>query len=251
MEKFGFFGVYISATNLKDTITIINTYDFSQPDYVCFPDTYVVALSQNNEKLKNILNNARLTLPDGKPSVIFGKKQGHKNIDTVSGYWLCKALLDTSLSHYFLGSTDARLQRMMTRIGELYPRARIAGYSAPSFVTEHEALINTSLQEEFEMINNLKPDLIWIGISSPKQDYIMHNHLPLLKHGLMLGVGGVFDYLSEEVSKSPEWIKKIGLRWAWRLAKEPGRLWGKYFFVFKTLSFKYIKAYLTAKGKNN
>lgn len=233
MEKFDFFGVSISATNLSDTITLINSYDFSQPNYVCFPDTYVVALSQKKETLQTILNNALLTLPDGKPSVIFGKKQGHKNIDTVSGYWLCKAFLDSSLSHYFLGSTEERLQKMMTRIGELHPKAQIAGYSSPSFVTEQEAFTTTPFQDEFEKINTLKPDLIWIGMSSPKQDYVMHNHLPLLKHGLMLGVGGVFDYLSGEVEKSPEWVKRIGLRWLWRLAKEPKRLGPKYGFAIK------------------
>lgn len=245
MEKFNFFGIGISATNLDDTISLIKAYDFSLPDYVCFPDTYVVAISLKNDKLQSILNNALLTLPDGKPSVIFGRKQGFKNIDTVSGYWLCKALLDSSLSHYFLGSTEVRLQKMMKRIEEMHPKARIAGFSSPSFVMEQEAMTTKPFRDEFEKINKIKPDLIWIGMSSPKQDYIMHNHLPMLKQGLMLGVGGVFDYLSGEISKSPEWIKKIGMRWAWRLAKEPGRMWSKYFYVFRTLGLKYVKQYLT------
>lgn len=173
-----------------------------------------------------------------------GKRKGLKHIAPVSGYWLCRALLDTGLSHYFLGSSQERLQRLEQKIAKLHPRARVLGFSSPRFLSESEADSGQVLQAEFDKINSVKPDLIWVGISSPKQDYIMYHHLPLLQHGLMLGVGGVFDYLSGEVNKSPEWVKKIGFRWAWRLLSEPGRMWGKYYFVFKKLSVRFVVAYL-------
>jgi N-acetylglucosaminyldiphosphoundecaprenol N-acetyl-beta-D-mannosaminyltransferase len=71
----------------------------------------------------------------------------------------------------------------------------------------------------------------------------MSSHAGHLRHGVMMGVGGVFDYLSGEVKKSPEWVKKIGMRWLWRLAKEPGRLGAKYgstFKIFITIFFQKI-----------
>ena len=68
----------------------------------------------------------------------------------------------------------------------------------------------------------------------------MKHHVPLLTHGLMLGVGGVFDYLSGDVKKSPEWIKKMGLRWLWRFLKEPKRMLSKDVAIFKmVLILKY------------
>lgn len=244
MECFNFFDVQIANTNINETKNKIENYLFTNPSYILFPDAYVIALSQKNKFLKSILNKSYLTLPDGKPSAIMGRKKGLQHIEPVSGYWLSKALLDTSLSHYFLGSTPERLKKLKNRIELNFPKANVLGYTAPRFVTENEVKFGVVLKEEFKKINALKPDLIWIGISSPKQDYIMHHHLPLLKHGLMLGVGGVFDYLSGDVKKSPEWIKRIGMRWAWRLGKEPKRMWGKYFFVFKTLSWKYLVEYM-------
>jgi N-acetylglucosaminyldiphosphoundecaprenol N-acetyl-beta-D-mannosaminyltransferase len=201
MEKFSFFEINIAITHLEEVKNYITSYDFSNPGYICFPDSYVIALSQSNSSLKAVINSATLALPDGKPIALLGKRKGLKNIDTVSGYWLCKALLDTSLSHYFLGSTTERLKKIIEQLYIEHPDAKIKGYSSPKFISEGEAISGSVLEEEFRKINELSPDLIWIGISSPKQDYVMHNHLPFLKHGLMLGVGGVFDYLSGDIKK--------------------------------------------------
>lgn len=244
MKTFNFFGVKIADVNIDLAKEIITNYHFSTPNYISFPDAYVVSLCQTNNYLKSILNSSLLTLPDGKPSAIMGKKKGMLQMEPVSGFWLCKTLLDTSLSHYFLGSTSQRLIKLKQQLEEEHPHAIIKGYSSPKFISEEEAVSGIVFKEEFEKINSLKPDLIWIGLSSPKQDYIIHNHLPVLRHGIMLGVGGVFDYLSGEVNKSPEWVKKIGLRWLWRLLNEPSRLWGKYIYTIRKLSIRFLIEYV-------
>ncbi len=244
IKSFDFFGVNIADVNIDMAKEIITNNDFSIPNYISFPDAYVVSLCQTNNHLKSILNNSLLTLPDGKPSAIMGKKKGMRHIESVSGYWLCKELLDTRLSHFFLGSTPQRLEKLKQHLKEQHPHANIKGFSSPKFISEVEADLGIVFKNEFDKINELKPDLIWVGMSSPKQDYIIYNHLPVLQHGLMLGVGGVFDYLSNEINKSPEWIKKIGLRWAWRLVKEPGRLWNKYLYTIRKLSIRFLIEYL-------
>jgi N-acetylglucosaminyldiphosphoundecaprenol N-acetyl-beta-D-mannosaminyltransferase len=244
VNTFQYFGVRIGDVDIHEVINQLVQYDFSKPGYICFPDNYVISRSLNDDFLRKILNSSLLSLPDGKPTAMMGRRLGLKKIAPVSGYWLCRELLKTELTHFFLGSTKERLERMMTNLKREIPGSKIVGYASPVFYSEKEAQEKLVLAHEFDQINQLKPDLIWIGVSSPKQDYIMYNHRHLLHHGVMLGVGGVFDYLSGEVSKSPEWIKKIGMRWAWRLAKEPGRMWGKYFFVFRTLGLKYVKQYL-------
>jgi N-acetylglucosaminyldiphosphoundecaprenol N-acetyl-beta-D-mannosaminyltransferase len=232
-ERFEFLGVHINATNLVETATFLKAYDFNKPAYVSFPDSSVLASAKDNPGLKEILNRAMLTLPDGKPSELYARLKGHKNVSTVSGYWLSKELFRSDLTHYFLGSTEEKLKKIITNVRAEFPSVNIAGYRSPDFHDIKFFEDGNLLSQELAEINALKPDLIWIGIGSPKQDFLMRSHTPHLKHGVMLGVGGVFDYLSGDVKKSPEWVKKIGMRWLWRLAKEPKRLSGKYAMTFK------------------
>ena len=230
---FNFLGTWINATNLPQMVDHLNDYNYSQTGYINFPDSYVLTCARKDEKLQKILNNSLYTLPDGKPSELYAKINGHRNVSTVSGYWLCKKLLDSDKTHYFLGSTPEKLNKISQLIEIEHPNAKVLGYKSPPFKDLSFFEHGNILEKELKEINSLKPDLIWIGLSSPKQDYLMKSHAPLLQHGVMLGVGGVFDYLSGEVTKSPEWIKKIGLRWLWRLCKEPKRLGPKYWCTFK------------------
>src|ERR1700760_257860 len=104
-KRFNFFDTHINATNLEEVEDFLNHYNYSKTGYICFPDSSVVATAQDDRGLQNILNSSLLTLPDGKPSEFFARKQGYKNVSTVSGFWLCKRLLKTNLKHYFLGSS--------------------------------------------------------------------------------------------------------------------------------------------------
>lgn len=234
MNYFYFYGVRFSAVNLSGVLEYLHAYDYTQPGYVSFPDSSVVALAYKDEELRGILNQAFLTLPDGKPSQVAARRQGYQDVSTVSGYWLCRQLLnDDRLSHYFLGSTPDKLDRIRERIEREYPSARVLGYRSPDFITAEAFRNGHLLDEELREINSLRPDLIWVGLSSPKQDFMIRSHVKKLNRGIFLGVGGVFDYLSGDIAKSPEWVKKIGLRWLWRLLSEPKRLGPKYWNTIK------------------
>lgn len=240
-KRYDFFGTQINATNLKESTEFLLQYSYENVGYVSFPDSSVVAAAQSDKNLREILNNAILTLPDGMPSAMYGKWKGHKQVSPVSGYWLCKNLLNTELTHYFLGSTEEKLKKIESEIKLSFPKARVLGYSSPDFHDKIYFEEGNLLEKELKTINNLKPDLIWVGLSSPKQDYLIKHHVPKLQYGIMLGIGGVFDYLSGDVKKSPEWVKKLGLRWVWRVMKEPKRLGPKYWMtikVFTSLVFK-------------
>ncbi|HYF67855.1 MAG TPA: WecB/TagA/CpsF family glycosyltransferase [Ohtaekwangia sp.] len=248
-ERFDFLGTKINITNLERTTDFLTNYNYDNVGYVAFPDSSVVAAAQRDMQLQTILNNSLLTLPDGKPSELWARVHGHKEVSTVSGFWLCKNLFKTKLTHYFLGSTDVRLKKMVEQVKTEFPNVCIAGYRSLPFHDLEYFKAGNLLTEALTEINTLKPDLIWIGISSPKQDFLMRTHAKELKHGVMLGVGGVFDYLSGDVKKSPEWVKKIGMRWLWRLVKEPGRLGAKYAMTFQIL-LKVIVKRLFAKQQS-
>lgn len=247
-ERFDFLGVKFSAINPELALEELLRYDYDCPGYLSFPDSSVVAMAQNDPALVNILNNAVLTLPDGKPSQIVARSKGYRQVKTVSGYWLCKQLLATDKRHYFLGSTPEKLEMIRKNIEKEFPEAQVLGYASPAFYPVSYFEAGNLLQEELLEINRLQPDLIWVGLSSPKQDYLIRSHVKKLEHGVLLGVGGVFDYLSGDIDKSPEWIKKIGLRWLWRLLREPKRLGPKYWSTFR-IFFKVVVLKQTGEKK--
>lgn len=249
-ERFNFLGIAISRINPEAALNKINSYPFSVPGYICFPDASVVNEASKDPVLTDILNNAWLCMPDGKPSQLAARLQGHKEVSTVSGFHLCQSLLKTELTHYFYGGSEDVLYKMKASIEKQYPDARVLGYKSPPFTSKTAIKDNAVIRNDIHEINQLNPDLVWIGISSPKQDYLMHYYHQQLGKSLMLGVGGVFLYFSDESLKSPEWVKKIGLRWAYRLSREPARLWPKYYgtlrFLLSNLPF-FVKALLQSK----
>jgi len=249
-NRFNFLGVWISRINPEEARKRILDHPFQSPGYICFPDASVIKDASKDSFLTEILNNSYLTMPDGKPSQLAAKLQGFGDVQTVSGFHLCKALLNSNLTHYFYGSDDEGLRKLRDRIEADFKQARVLGYKSPPFVSKAEIEKNQTIITDIEEINRLQPDLVWIGISSPKQDYLMHFHHKRLEKSLMLGIGGALLYFSDSSLKSPEWVKKIGFRWAYRLAKEPRRLWKKYFdtfcFLFRNSPY-FMKAFLKQK----
>lgn len=228
MERFTFLGVPISATNKEEVIHILTSTETAPCRYVCFPDSFVIRAASHNEQLLRILSESWMTLPDGKPSQWFANRIGHPNVRTVSGYDVCMALLETSKTHFFYGGNEAQLEAMHSNLTKQFPRARILGMQAPPMVELEDIIHHQQIQKDLEQIALLQPDFIWIGISSPKQDVLMQLAKTRLNQGVLLGVGGVFNYISNPKSKSPEWLKRMGLRWIYRAVREPRRLAGKY-----------------------
>ena len=225
----GILGIKISVLDQDATIQMLRDYNYSSTNYICLPDLSVLVAAQKDPDLRKILNDSLLTLPDGKYIEFMGRMKGISTLRTVSGYWLIRALLNSDLSHYFYGSDPVSMKSLINNIKADFPGARIAGYASPPVLRAEEIKDNILIEKDIQEINLLKPDIVWIGISSPKQDYLAYYFHKHLNHGLMIGVGGVFDYLAETRRKSPEWIKKIGFRWLYRLMHEPRRLWKKYF----------------------
>lgn len=244
MNRIKIIDIHVNQINLESTVEYIQRYDFSIPGYICLPDMSVFANALKDNTLKNILNNSKLTLADGKPLEIIAKLKGQKNISTISGYWLIKKLMVPEIKHFFYGPTKNTNLKVITNLKLEFPACNIVGSITPPFVELNQIENNKKIIENIDYINSKKPDIIWVGVSSPKQDYIMHYFHKHLNQGLMIGVGGVLDYLSGTHKISPEWIKMIGLRWLYRLCQEPKRLWKKYFntvlIIIQYFFHKYI-----------
>lgn len=241
-ERVNLFGVQFSMIDLETATTLLTQGGFKRPEYICFPSTFTILEAHKDKDFQNILNNSYITFIDGKLTEYYARLKGYKNAKNVSGYWLMEELLQTKLSHFFYGTDQPTLEKLKTNLEKKFPNANILGYNAPPFVKNtNDFYPNDTIINHFRTINELNPDIIWIGISTPKQDFLMHHYKKHLNKGVMIGVGAVFLYQAGIVKKGPEFLKKLALRSVYRLIQEPSKMSKKlipgilYFFylVFK------------------
>ena len=239
-EKVDVLGVGFNTMTYSEIITFLEKKE-NRTKYICFPDLYNIIRADKDNFLKSIYLNSTLTLPDGKPSQFFLRKKGYKNITTISGYWLCKKLFKSELKHFFYGTSEENLELMKNNIMKIHPKANVLGYKSPPFVLENEIESSDLIKKDISIIKKLNPDIIWIGISSPKQDLLMHYYHSNNTGTVMIGVGAVFDYFAGTAFMGPEWVKKIGLRWFYHLIIDYNRYSSRIFYILKNLPGLVIK----------
>jgi len=235
-KQFNFKNVKIDLLNVKAVEHFLINYNYSDKGYICLPDFYTLSCANKSIEIRNALNHSILTLPDGKPIELLAKINGFSETETVSGFWLCKRLLNSNITHFFYGTNEPILEKIIKNIKNEFPNSKILGYKAPPQVELNNINANIKIDQDIKFIKELKPDIIWIGISSPKQDLLMHYFHNKLDRGIMIGIGGVFDYLAGVVKISPEWIKKLSLRWLYRFIQDPKRFFKKNLSNFSFLS---------------
>jgi N-acetylglucosaminyldiphosphoundecaprenol N-acetyl-beta-D-mannosaminyltransferase len=239
----------VSVLNLQDAKEILqHIVRKSGSRYCCFVDLSVLVATNASNELKSIIASSYMAVPDGKPVQFALHLKGYKKAETISGFWLIQELLKTSYSHYFYGGDEQTLELLQAYIVQNYPDANVLGFkNPPFFVSVSDIPKNPVLKQDIQDIRKKNPDFIWIGISSPKQDYLMSYAVKEMSSGMFMGVGAVFDYLAGTHRISPEWIKKIGFRWLYRLLQDPKRLWKKYYTtmvgVIKYLMIKFSRLF--------
>ncbi len=143
---------------------------------------------------------------------------------------------------FFLGSTEATLQKIRNRAAKEYPNVKIYTYSPP-FKSEFSEVENKVM---IDTINAVQPDTLFVGMTAPKQEKWAHQHYDELKVGHVCCIGAVFDFYAGTVKRAPHWMIKMGLEWFYRLVSEPRRMWRRYLvgnalFIGHVLSEKFRK----------
>ncbi len=248
-------GVGISVLNLGLAIEQIvrASHNPSHLGYITITGVHGVMESQKDEELRAIHNNSFLSTPDGMPMVWIGKFiHGHEQMDRVYGPELMDEVFreteGSDIRHFFYGGSDGVAEELKACLLRRYPDSNIAGTYTPPFRPLNEA-------EEQDLISQLdeaKPHLIWVGLSTPKQERFMHNLLkknPELNSNwnnatTLLGVGAAFDFLSYQVKQAPYWIQRSGFEWLYRIFQEPKRLLKRY----TVTNVRFIKTLLWNKG---
>lgn len=222
-------GVGISAVNMQMAVDeICRWVRYGEQHYVCVTGVHGVMESQRDAGLRRIHNESGLTTPDGMPMVWAGRGAGAAHMDRVYGPDLMLALsavaADNGWSSFFYGGRAGVAEHLARRLAARFPGFRVAGWLSPPFRT----LNADEDQEVVEIINAARPDLLWVGLGTPKQERWMASHLGRVCASALLGVGAAFDIHAGLVSQAPLWMQRRGLEWLYRLAREPRRLWSRY-----------------------
>ena len=219
-------GVAVEALDMEKALTRV-TIELQQNrrGYVCAVDVHGILEARNNRVVAEAFAGASITLPDGTPTVWVGRAQGHSHMNYVTGPALMHELFArpqfAGYSHFFYGGKTGVAEDLSGTLLAKFPTTHIAGTFTPPYrdltPDEEDAFVAT--------INALKPDIIWVGISTPKQEMFMRRMLPRLHTRLMFGVGAAFDFHTGRIQDCSEWIKSAGFQWLHRLAQDPRRLW--------------------------
>ncbi len=195
--------------------------------------------ARRNQKLQRILNESVLNTPDGMPLVWLGKLFGYRDIERVYGPDLLRDVCAYSASkgwkHFFYGAAPGIVEQLKEKLEEKHPNIQISGIYCPPFrdlTPEEEA-------DVVEKVNSSGTDILWIGISTPKQLYFMDHIRSKLNCKIICPVGYAFDVNAGVQEDAPDWAKYSGFQWLHRAIKQP-RLWKRYLpdnprFVFESV----------------
>jgi N-acetylglucosaminyldiphosphoundecaprenol N-acetyl-beta-D-mannosaminyltransferase len=221
-------GVSVHAVDMINAVSIIESAIAARRHgYVCVTGVHGVMEAQKDSQFRSILNHALLVTPDGTPMVWVGRFQGLRHMRRVFGpdlmIQLCERSVSMGYRHFLYGGEAGVAEALAQRLSARFPGVQIVGTYTPPFrpLTQNE---RTSVQQR---IIAAKADIVWIGLSTPKQERFMADnwqHIP----ALLIGVGAAFDLHTGRIRDAPQWMKLAGLQWFHRLCQDPQRLWKRY-----------------------
>jgi N-acetylglucosaminyldiphosphoundecaprenol N-acetyl-beta-D-mannosaminyltransferase len=223
-------GVPLALTDYRRTMEWMDAMvGARRRGYICCAPVHTVMLCREDPDLRAAVLRSSMTVPDGQPLVWALRALGHPLPDRVYGPDLMAAYCERSTlngtSQYLYGGRDLEaLRRLERSLLDRYPGLRIAGGHSPP----HRPLQADEEREVAERINRARPDVVWVGIGVPKQEKWMARMREALEAPVLVGVGAAFDFHAGLVPQAPPSLQRAGLEWAYRLAREPRRLWRRY-----------------------
>ena len=225
-ERVNILGVGVSAINMEQALATIDGWVASRArEYVCVCPVHSIMECRRSEEVRRTFNQAGMVTPDGMPLVWVARAMGHHDVGRVYGPDLMLAVLRRERHrHFFYGGGPGVAERLAGAVMTRYPKLEVAGFIEPPFAPLDELCTPAVAQA----INAGSADIVWVGMSSPKQDLWMTRMRPLLDAPVLIAVGAAFDFHTGRVRQAPAWIQRSGLEWLFRLGTEPRRLWRRY-----------------------
>lgn len=227
------FGLYIDNFSMAETLEKIDEFILSgKPHQHVVVNVNKAIQSAKNEEIKKIINKCDLINADGMPIVWASRFFGKPLKGRVTGIDLFYSLLGHSQEKkykvYFLGATQGIIENVTKKSMQSYPSLKIAGYRNGYWRDSEEKKVADAIKKS-------KPDILFVGIPSPKKEIFLSKHLSYMNIPFVTGVGGTFDVFAGKIKRAPVWMQKHGLEWFYRFKQEPMRLFWRYF----SQSFKF------------
>lgn len=221
-------GTNICVTDMQKTVTYLEqNLEQLRGKYICVSNVHTTIMAYRDKSYQDVQNKAAMALPDGKPLSMVSRGRGYKEAKRVPGPDLMPRIFQLSeekgYRHFFYGSKPETLAKLEKNLKEKYPDLNIAGMYSPPF----RALTEEEDQEIIRVINDSKPDFIWIALGAPKQEIWMNAHMDRLT-GIMIGVGAAFDFEAGTVKRAPKWMQELCMEWMHRILQDPMRLLPRY-----------------------
>jgi N-acetylglucosaminyldiphosphoundecaprenol N-acetyl-beta-D-mannosaminyltransferase len=221
-------GVGVHALDLVRAVELVESALLErQRGYVCVTGVHGIMEAQRDSEFREILRGALLVVPDGMPTVWVGRAQGleMRRVFGPDLMWeLCRGSVAKNFTHLLCGGKPGVAEELQRNLERWFPGIRIVGTVTPPF----RPFLAEELADLEHLVARLSPNIIWVGLSTPKQERFMSELVPRISSGIMIGVGAAFDIHTGRLKDAPDWVKNAGLQWLHRLLQEPSRLWKRY-----------------------
>lgn len=226
---------------------ICNAIEAGEKRWLACMNPHSYAVSLQDSKFSSALHSADLLVADGVGVVYASKILGGSIRERLTGSDVFAGVLER-LNHiggkrvFFLGATEETLAAIRDQLARDYPNVVLAGTYSPPFKPEYS---RQELDEMIAAVNNAQADVLWVGMTAPKQEKWIEDNLPALDVHFAAAIGAVFDFYTGRVKRSHPAFQRIGLEWLPRLLQEPRRLWRRMFvsapvFVMHVLRQRFV-----------
>ncbi len=229
-DCFHVLGVRVDAVQIPDVVALLQEWiaRSGRSRYIAVTGMHGITEAQHDPQVRDALNTADLVVPDGMPLVWLGRLHGHALKRRVYGPELmlsfCQATVQRGYRHFFYGGAPGVPQQLADVFRQRFPGFRVVGTYSPPF----RPLTPQEDEEITRLIRKAAPDILWVGLSTPKQESWMFEHRERFDVPVMIGVGAAFDLHTGRLKQAPAWMREAGLEWLFRLIQEPRRLWRRY-----------------------
>ncbi|HHV71947.1 MAG TPA: WecB/TagA/CpsF family glycosyltransferase [Clostridia bacterium] len=221
-EKVKILDIPIDILTMEQAIELIDSFiQGGGRKQIVTANAEIIFRAKNDSSLRRIIQQADLVTADGSGVVWAAKRLGRPLPERITGIDLMQNLMKLAVEKdytvFLLGSKPGIAELAAENLKKAYPGLKLLGVQDGYF----------SVQEEKEIVARLKalaPNLLFVGLGSPKQEEWINRYIKELPGTVAMGVGGSFDVLSGQISRAPKWMQKAGLEWLYRLLKEPWRI---------------------------
>lgn len=230
-NKFNILGVHFSNLDEPELLELLDDrITESKKTQVCFVPTNSILAARKNNHVMDVYNTADVVMCDGVPVLWASRILGTPLKQRLTGFdffpHFIQHCAQKNYSVYFLGAKEGVAKQLSAIYQSLYPGIRVAGYYTPPFAASFSEEQNADM---LSAINAVKPDVLFVSLTAPKQDIWIHQQLPHLNVKLAIGVGAAFDSEAGSLKRAPILMQKMGLEWFYRFLQEPGRMFRRYF----------------------